>query len=124
MIRILLVEDDEALRGYLARALEIAGHEVVQSVDGDEALPLLGATRFDLLLTDVVMPGISGIELARECERVSPTTRIMLITGFAATVFAASCEAPQATVLSKPIHLRELVLEVERLFTPGIQKRG
>ncbi len=124
MIRILLAEDDEAMRCFLARALRQAGFDVVAVGDGAEALPFLEHERFDLLLSDIVMPEIGGIELARHCERVSEGTKIMLITGFAAVTLRASREAPNAKLLSKPFHLRELVAEVERLFDRPAQLRG
>ncbi|MCX8499961.1 MAG: response regulator, partial [Caulobacteraceae bacterium] len=64
MTRILLAEDDESLRGFLARALERAGFEVKACADGEEAVAELD-DRWDLLLTDIVMPGMDGIEVAR-----------------------------------------------------------
>ena len=116
MIRILLAEDELAMRTYLARALENAGYEVVAVDRGTAAVPLLEAQHFDLLLSDIVMPEMDGIELAQRCAAISPKTKVMFITGFAAVTLKASREAPQAKVLSKPFHLRDLVLEVERIF--------
>jgi two-component system cell cycle response regulator CpdR len=115
-LRVLLAEDEEAMRGYLARALENAGYEVVAVDRGTEAVPLLESEHFDLLLSDIVMPEMDGIELAQRCNEVSPRTKVMFITGFAAVTLKASREQPQAKVLSKPFHLRDLVLEVERVF--------
>ncbi len=119
MIRILLAEDEDAMRTYLARALENAGYEVVAVDRGTAALPLLEAQHFDLLLSDIVMPEMDGIELAQRCADVSPETKVMFITGFAAVTLKANREAPQARVLSKPFHLKDLVMEVERVF--GLQ---
>ncbi len=116
MIRILLAEDEEAMRSYLARALENAGYQVVAVDRGTEALPYLENEHFDLLLSDIVMPEMDGIELAQRCAEVSPETKVMFITGFAAVTLKASREAPQAKILSKPFHLKDLVLEVERVF--------
>lgn len=116
MIRILLAEDDEAMRTYLARALQNAGYDVVAVDRGTAALPLLLHGDFDLLLSDIVMPEMDGIELAQRCAEVSPKTKVMFITGFAAVTLKANREAPQAKVLSKPFHLKDLVLEVERIF--------
>ncbi|MHA7818639.1 MAG: cell cycle two-component system response regulator CpdR [Erythrobacter sp.] len=119
--RILLAEDEEAMRTYLERALTNAGYEV-KSVDrGTEALPLLEEEQFDLLLSDIVMPEMDGIELAQRCAEVSPRTKVMFITGFAAVSLRASREQPHAKVLSKPFHLRDLVLEVERVFEDARQ---
>ena len=116
MIRILLAEDEEAMRTYLARALQNAGYEVVAVDRGTAALPLLYDQQFDLLLSDIVMPEMDGIELAQRCAEISPKTKVMFITGFAAVTLKASREAPQAKVLSKPFHLRDIVLEVQRVF--------
>lgn len=116
MIRILLAEDEEAMRTYLARALENAGYQVVAVDRGTAALPYLEDEEFDLLLSDIVMPEMDGIELAQHCAEISPATKVMFITGFAAVTLKANSEAPQAKVLSKPFHLRDLVLEVERIF--------
>ena len=121
MIRILLAEDEEAMRTYLARALENAGYEVVAVDRGTAALPWLETEAFDLLLTDIVMPEMDGIELAQRCANISPETKVMFITGFAAVSLKASREAPQAKVLSKPFHLRDLVLEVQRIFGQSAQ---
>ena len=121
MIRILLAEDDEAMRAYLARALENAGFAVVAVDRGTAAVPLLEQERFDLLLSDIVMPEMDGIELAQRCAEISPATKVMFITGFAAVTLKASRETPQAKVLSKPFHLRDLVLEVQRIFEGSVQ---
>lgn len=116
MPRILLAEDDDSLRGFLARALERAGYEVTSCADGDEAAARLEED-WDLLLTDIVMPGLDGIEVARLAAARQPGLRIMFITGFAAVALAAGDQAPAgAKVLSKPIHLREIVTEVEKMM--------
>ena len=116
MIRILLAEDDTAMRTYLKRALEKAGYSVTDVASGTEALPLIQTEIYDLLLSDIVMPEMDGIELAQRCSDLSPSTKVMFITGFAAVALRANRETPQAKMLSKPFHLKDLVLEVERMF--------
>lgn len=113
---ILLAEDDSAMRTYLERALENAGFAVDAVDRGTLALPLLEERHYDLLLSDIVMPEMDGIELAQKCNDVSPDTKVMFITGFAAVTLKASREQPQAKVLSKPFHLKDLVMEVERVL--------
>jgi len=114
--RILLAEDDDSLRGFLSRALERAGYVVTACPDGETAVEALDQT-FDVLLTDIVMPGIDGIEVARRAAALQPHLRIMFITGFAAVALSAGDRAPPgAKVLAKPIHLREIVAEVERMI--------
>lgn len=116
MVRILLAEDDDAMRQYLSRALEKSGYEVVAVDRGTAAVPLIESDRFDLLLTDIVMPEMDGIELAQHAATVAPEMRVMFITGFAAVTLKAGKAVPQAKVLSKPFHLRDLVYEVDRIF--------
>jgi len=117
MATILYAEDDNAMRAFFEKALEKAGHHVIACSDGERALRALkfadGA--FDLLLTDIMMPGIDGIELAKQAETLSPGIKIMFITGFAA-VAMNDPEAAENTVLSKPVHLRQLVTEVDKLI--------
>ena len=114
MPRILLAEDDDSLRGFLSRALQRAGYEVTSCADGEEAVAVLDQ-EWDLLLTDIVMPGADGIEVARVAAARQPGLRIMFITGFAAVALTAAQASPEAKVLSKPVHLRDLVNEVERM---------
>lgn len=117
MARILLAEDDSSMRGFLERALAKAGYEVTAFDNGEEAFERLKEEPFTLLLTDIVMPKMDGIELARRAADIDPDLKIMFITGFAAVVLNNEASAPQdARVLSKPFHLRDLVQEVERLL--------
>jgi two-component system cell cycle response regulator CpdR len=117
MPRILLAEDDDSMRTFLVRALERAGYEVTPVDRGTAALPFLARESFDLLLTDIVMPEMDGIELAQRAAALAPGMRVMFITGFAAVALNRGAGAPQgAKVLSKPFHLRDLVAEVDRLF--------
>ena len=123
MIRILLAEDDQAMRSYLQRALENAGYSVMAVGSGVEALPLIETEIYDLLLSDIVMPEMDGIELAQRCNEISPSTKVMFITGFAAVTMRANREAPHAKMLSKPFHLKDLVMEVERIFEDAVPLR-
>lgn len=116
MTRILLAEDEDSVRNFLVRALQRAGYEVVSCADGDSAVEALDDGPFDLLLTDIVMPGADGIEVARLASQRQPGLKIMFITGFAAVALNAQKAAPEAKVLEKPVHLREIVTEVERLI--------
>jgi two-component system cell cycle response regulator CpdR len=101
----------------IVSACQKAGHIVADFPDGDQALEALNAMGFDLLLTDIVMPGVDGVELARRAAEVDPAMKIVFITGFAAVALNPANQAPsKAKVLSKPFHLRELVAEVEKVM--------
>ena len=117
MARILLAEDDEDLRRFLVNALEKAGHAVTSFGEGASAFEEIKQVTFDLLLTDIVMPEMDGIELARRAAELDPALKFMFITGFAAVALNPDSKAPKdAKVLSKPFHLRDLVNEVNRLM--------
>jgi len=117
MARILLAEDDEDMRRFLVRALENAGYQVVSFDNGRSAYDRLREEPFHLLLTDIVMPEMDGIELARKASELDPDLKIMFITGFAAVALNPDNHAPRdAKILSKPFHLRDLVGEVSRLI--------
>jgi two-component system cell cycle response regulator CpdR len=117
MYRIILAEDDEDMRKFLVKALEKAGYDVVSFGNGVEAYERLKEEPFTLLLTDIVMPEMDGIELARKAADLDPDLKIMFITGFAAVALNPDNQAPQeAKVLSKPFHLRDLVGEIERML--------
>jgi two-component system cell cycle response regulator CpdR len=116
MIKILLAEDDDSMRLYLARALERVGYSVDAVDRGTAALVKIRTGSYDLLVTDIVMPEMDGIELAQKAAILAPDMRVMFITGFAAVALRAGKIAPEAKVLSKPFHLRDLVAEVDRLF--------
>ena len=117
MPKILLAEDDGDMRRFLIRALSNAGYEVVSFDNGKSAYERLREEPFELLLTDIVMPEMDGIELARRATAIDPALKVMFITGFAAVALNAAGQAPkEAKILSKPFHLRDLVSEVDRLL--------
>ena len=117
MNRILLAEDDNDMRRFLAKALANAGYDVVSYDNGRSAYERLREKPFTLLLTDIVMPEMDGIELARRATELEPDLKIMFITGFAAVALNPDSQAPKdAKVLSKPFHLKDLVREVEKML--------
>lgn len=117
MKRILLAEDDNDMRRFLVKALERAGYEVTDFDNGVSAYERLQEEPFSLLLTDIVMPEMDGIELARRATEIDPDLKVMFITGFAAVALNADARAPRDShVLSKPFHLRQLVQEVQKML--------
>jgi two-component system cell cycle response regulator CpdR len=115
--KILLAEDDNDMRRFLVKALQQAGFSVASFDNGLAAYDQLRVEPFELLLTDIVMPEMDGIELARRATELDPDIKVMFITGFAAVALNPVNQAPrQAKILSKPFHLRDLVSEVQRML--------
>ena len=117
MAKIILAEDDNDMRRFLVKALQNAGFDVISYDNGLSAYQRLREEPFELLLTDIVMPEMDGIELARRAAELDPDIKIMFITGFAAVALNPDSHAPKdAKILSKPFHLRDLVDQVERML--------
>jgi CheY-like chemotaxis protein len=122
MARILIAEDEEALRGFIARALKQDGHTVTTANDGAEALDVLTRERgaFELLLTDIRMPVMDGIALALAVARDHPAVTIMLMTGFAdQRERAHGLDALIHDVIAKPFSLATIRSAVNGALIAG-----
>ncbi len=118
MAKILVAEDDRAVSAFVTRALTHGGHEVVAVPDGLAALVALAEGPFELLLTDIVMPGLDGIALALKASKDFPDMRILLMTGFAAERQRAhNLEALIHRVISKPFTLQEICATVDEALS-------
>ena len=116
---ILLVDDEEPVRGFLKRGLELDGHRVSLAVDGSDALDRLTETggRFDLVLTDIRMPIMDGIALALAAKRDFPDLAIILMTGYAdQRERAKNLDIIVEDVLTKPFSLAEVRAAVSRVL--------
>ena len=116
MARILVAEDDDAMRVFLKNALNWAGHEVNALANGATAASCAEIEEYDLLVTDVKMPGLDGVELARRILARSPKLGVIFVTGFATRAYQATdLISHGARVLSKPLKLSELVAQVDAM---------
>lgn len=117
MANILLAEDNPSVRNFLKIALCKAGHSVISCRNGNEALARLESDRtIDLLLADAAMPGMSGIELSQRAILMREDLRIMFITGFSGISMRRHERGSNASPLSRPFHLKEIVREVGNLL--------
>ena len=119
MARVLLVDDEEPIRAFLKRGLEVDGHVVTTASDGADGLDRLVAEKgaFDLLLTDIRMPMMDGIALALAAKRDFPDLTILLMTGFAdQRERAKGLQSIVADVLTKPFSLAEMRATVARVL--------
>ncbi|MFI5377770.1 MAG: sigma-54-dependent transcriptional regulator [Tepidisphaerales bacterium] len=115
MARILIVDDQEMMRDSLASTLAREGHEVVAASDGPAALTRLSGTRFDLMISDLKMPKMTGIELLQEAKKIRPDLPVVLMTAFATVSTAVEAMKLGAyDYIQKPFDGEEIKLLVDR----------
>lgn len=119
--RLLLVDDDESIRTSLGRALELEGYHIETANHGDAALDRLDGNQFDAVLLDVMMPGRSGLEIARTMRSIGDTTPILMLTArHEVTDRVAGLDAGADDYLPKPFSLDELLARIRAL----LRRRG
>jgi two-component system cell cycle response regulator CpdR len=114
---VLFVDDEQKILSSLERGLLNEPYNKLFSRSGIQALEILQREEVHVIVVDMRMPEMNGIELARRAAEFDPDLKIMFITGFAAVALNQDSQTPKdAKVLSKPFHLRDLVKEIERLI--------
>ncbi|HEX3666335.1 MAG TPA: ATP-binding protein [Rhizomicrobium sp.] len=117
---ILLVEDEEAVRSFAARALKLRGYQVLEAAGGEEALELVRrhAGVIHLLITDVVMPNMDGPTLVRAVRRLRPDMAVIFMSGYAEEAFRRHDEnAAELHFLAKPFGLKQLAAKVKDVLS-------
>lgn len=121
---ILLVEDETLLRESLAELLAEEGFEVVSAADGHKGHDLLLGRSFDLVLTDVRMPGMDGMELLTRARKIAPQTPVVVITAFGTVESAvAAMREGAADYLLKPVRFEDVLLRLNRALEMGELRR-
>jgi two-component system cell cycle sensor histidine kinase/response regulator CckA len=113
---VLLVEDEDPVRSFAARALRLRGYTVVEAASGEEALEILKdpALRVDIMLSDVIMPGLDGPTWVREAQKARPEAKVIFMSGYAEDAFVGGDGGvPGAGFLPKPFTLNELTEKVK-----------
>jgi len=116
--RILVADDEEALRNVLSSELEGEGYTVKSAADGQEAITLVQKNDFDLILLDIKMPNVDGFEVLKYVKDHAPKTKVVMLTGFADLKNAIESKKLGAEdFVSKPYDLVDLLTTVERVLT-------
>ncbi|MDE1173908.1 MAG: ATP-binding protein [Parvibaculaceae bacterium] len=110
---ILLVEDEDVVRTFAARALSSRGYEVIEARNGEEALSLFDESDVDLVISDVIMPGISGPDLVAGLRERRPSLKAIFVSGYTNEVLASRPEFARARFLTKPFSLKALAAAVK-----------
>ena len=122
MAKILIVDDDESVRGFTARAIAACGHAVETAEDGDLGLASIRGAGggYDLVLSDIRMPAMDGIEMAKRAAGEFPGLKILLMTGYAEQrERAADLERVVIDVVAKPFTLNEIRARVQQAIAVG-----
>jgi excisionase family DNA binding protein len=113
---ILVVDDEEAIRDLMVRALASKTRSVLTAGSGDEALELVRRHEVDLVLLDLSMPGMNGVETFREIHSLRPALPVMIVTGYPdSDLMAQALEIGSFTMISKPVGLAQIQKTVDRL---------
>ena len=122
MASILLVDDNDELRAIVERGLKAAGHDVVAARDGKSALALLPAVKYDIVLTDIVMPDIEGLELIRSIRKMNPAAKIVAMSGggrgTAENYLVLAKNFGAVATIEKPFQLAALVKTLDSVLGP------
>jgi signal transduction histidine kinase/CheY-like chemotaxis protein len=118
-LRILVIEDEESIRRFLDVGLTQQGHHAVLTSNGEEGLAAFATERFDVVLTDMGLPGVSGKEVARTVTQRSPGTPVILLTGWADQIQAEATALEGVTrILGKPVTLSVLANTLQAVCQP------
>jgi two-component system, OmpR family, response regulator len=119
--RLLVVDDEVHIRSSLVKALTLVGYAVDEAASGQEALTLLQEEPYDLMVLDMVMPGVEGLDVLRQAHRVQPDVSIIILTGNATLESAiAAVKSAAVDYLLKPASIHEIIDAV----TNALQKRA
>lgn len=119
--RLLLVDDDLQVLDVLHEMLHLKGYQVLPVSDGKEALVLIETQSFDLVITDMKMPSVNGLDIVRKVKQISPDTPVMMITGWGDEVDGMGEKELSALgidlLLSKPVQWADLISAVSKLLS-------
>ncbi len=119
MAQILLIDDDNSLRGVLAKSLGYAGHTVIQASDGQQGIELARVAHVDLVITDLIMPGQEGVETIVQLRREQPRLPIIAISGGltnSTLYLEIAAKIGAKRVLPKPFTPQELIAAIDEVF--------
>ncbi len=118
MERVLIVDDEENTRIGLSKLLSQNGYQTQAAADGLEALACLGQENIDLVITDISMPGMNGLDFLYELRKLYPGVKVVMMTAYGGVdSYLNSMNLGAFDYLNKPVKLRDLIAILERIFT-------
>jgi len=128
MARILVIDDQDSIRRVVRRALEQDGHEVFDASDGELGMEILESQSFDLVITDIFMPGQDGIVTLRQIRKRFPSLKVIVISGGDSTGLLDMRQDAEflgaVSSLQKPFNAREIIDIVRAALQGGDEAKG
>ena len=123
--RILVIEDDQEMRSLLKDFFEEEGFEIHSVSNGSEAFRILVRELFDLVITDIRMPGLTGLDILPGIKKLQPEAPIIVITAFGSEeVHRRAIERGATAYLEKPLHFHELKTMIHEIISSKAKNRG
>lgn len=125
MKKVLIVDDDAELRSNLSEILKGAGYHIAEAPSGKEAVEEITSKDFDIVLLDLMMPKMSGIDVLKEIKKIKPKIRVIMITAFATVENAVDAIKKGASdYISKPFRIDDLLTTIRRVIEEGRFEEG
>lgn len=117
MVRLLIIEDDPVLRSGLEEVLKDEGYEINSAGDGRTGLKLFVEKKYDMVLTDLVMPDMNGMDVLKEIKKTNPKTHVIIITAFATVENAVEAiKLGASDYISKPFKIDEVQIKIKKIL--------
>lgn len=121
--RILIVDDEEIMRSFLLDVFVDEGYDLDSAANGEEALEKISRNCYQLIITDIRMPGMDGTEVLKKAKEVNPQTEVIIITGYASPQIKQKCQRLGAAYyIAKPFQINQIRALVNKLVRGKLKK--
>jgi DNA-binding NtrC family response regulator len=115
--KVLIVDDEQKFLNYLSKRLDLREYDVTSSLNGEDAVEKVKIHDFDVIILDVLMPGMDGIEVLREIKKIKPLTEVIMLTGHASVESGVEgMKLGAYDYLMKPCETEELISKINRAY--------
>ena len=121
--RILIVDDEEIMRSFLLDVFVDEGYDLDSAANGEEALEKISSNFYQLIITDIRMPGVDGTEVLKKAKEINPQTEVIIITGYASPQIKQKCQKLGAAYyIAKPFQINQIRALVNKLVRGKLEQ--